>query len=83
MLERKRLLKNISLCVQYLKGCLICIFQVLVLGDIGGRNLEETTKRTLKFVMSNTLALRFNLMGRNEKRAFETTALFTAVYQKF
>ena len=49
--------------------------QVVVLRNIGGRHLDEFTRRVLPFIMENKLAMQVNLLGRNGKRAFCDTNL--------
>lgn len=54
-----------------------------VLGEIGGRNIDECVKRVMKFISSDTLATKLNMSGRNNKKAFGPTNLFETVYSNF
>lgn len=54
-----------------------------VLGEIGGRNIDECVKRVVKFIMSDTLATKLNMSGRINKKAFGPTNLFETVYSKY
>ncbi|XP_065665573.1 uncharacterized protein LOC124813180 isoform X2 [Hydra vulgaris] len=51
------------------------------IADIGGNTLKEATKRMMAFVMSNNLAMKFNVFGRGGKRGFGSTRLFDTVYK--
>lgn len=52
-----------------------------VLGEIGGRNIDECVKRIMKFIISDTLATNLNMSGRNNKKGFGPTNLFETVYR--
>uniref|UniRef100_UPI00358EE34C uncharacterized protein isoform X2 n=1 Tax=Myxine glutinosa TaxID=7769 RepID=UPI00358EE34C len=52
---------------------------VHVLGDLGGRTLDECTRRTMQFVISTGLSMKINLHGRNGKKAFGPSHLFEVV----
>ena len=54
-----------------------------VLGEIGGRNIDECVKRIMKFIISDTLATNLNMSGRNNKKGFGPTNLFEIVYSKY
>ncbi|XP_076875471.1 uncharacterized protein LOC143525422 isoform X2 [Brachyhypopomus gauderio] len=53
---------------------------VSVLGDIGGRSIDECTRRMMAFLMTNGLALGYNLMGRHGKREFRSLHLFNVLH---
>lgn len=60
-----------------------CDFQknlVSVLGDIGGRSLDECVRRTMAFLMTNDLARQLNLTGRHGKRSFRSLRLFDTLH---
>lgn len=57
-----------------------CMWKVVaLLGDIGGRTLEETTRRIMHHVMSNDLAFNFNVCGRQGKRPFGKSKSFSII----
>ncbi|XP_072567606.1 uncharacterized protein [Paramormyrops kingsleyae] len=53
---------------------------VSFLGDIGGRSVEEATRRVMSFILTNDLALKFNFVGRHGKLQFGTLRLFDVFY---
>ncbi|XP_073727081.1 uncharacterized protein [Misgurnus anguillicaudatus] len=53
---------------------------VSVLGDIGGRSLDECVRRTMAFLMTNDLARQLNLTGRHGKRSFRSLRLFDTLH---
>lgn len=53
------------------------------MGDIGGRTLDELTRRVMKFAFKTELAIKFNVSGANGKKAFSNTRLFEAVNGKY
>ncbi|XP_077065755.1 uncharacterized protein LOC143718618 [Siphateles boraxobius] len=53
---------------------------VSVLGDIGGRSLDECVCRTMAFLMTNDLARQLNLTGRHGKRSFRSLRLFDTLH---
>jgi len=61
----------------------LCVFQTAVLGDLGGRTLDETVRRMMQYLLDTDLALQFNVFGRHRKRAFGTSTLFTVVFRTF
>ena len=54
-----------------------------MLGDLGGRTLDETVRRILQYVFNTELALQFSVFGRHGKRAFGTSSLFSVVFRTF
>ena len=61
----------------------LCVFQTAVLGDLGGRTLDETVRTMMQYLLDTNLALQFNVFGRHHKRAFGTSTLFTVVFRTF
>ncbi|XP_065661765.1 uncharacterized protein LOC136084783 isoform X1 [Hydra vulgaris] len=51
------------------------------LSDLGGRDIWETTKRIMKFLMVKNLAILFNMQGTKGKRSFSTSEIFTVIYK--
>lgn len=49
------------------------------LGTIGGDSVTECARRTMKYVMSNQLAIQFNWKGLGEKRAFGTSRFLVII----
>ncbi len=56
--------------------------QIAYLSSIGGRDLVDTTSRVMSGILENALAMKFNLRGKGEKRAFAQLALFRIVISK-
>jgi len=52
-----------------------------VLADVGGVSVEDSVKRTTRFLLSNRLARDFNLSGGG-KRSFSSLRLFDVLYRK-
>jgi hypothetical protein len=53
--------------------------EVSVIGDIGGRTMDETVRRCMQYLMTNNLALHFNVYGRHGKRPFGKLKLFNVL----
>ncbi|KAE8277244.1 hypothetical protein D5F01_LYC24898 [Larimichthys crocea] len=53
---------------------------IAMVGEIGGASLDDATRRMMAFLMSNELALQFNLFGRHGKNKFRELRLFDVVY---
>ncbi|XP_036069907.1 uncharacterized protein LOC112153027 [Oryzias melastigma] len=53
---------------------------VAMVGDIGGSSLDDATRRMMGFLMSNELALQYNLFGRHGKNKFRQLRLFDLFY---
>ncbi|KRT83544.1 hypothetical protein AMK59_4867, partial [Oryctes borbonicus] len=51
------------------------------LAAVGGSTIEYHTRRALKFLMSNEVAVNFNWKGR-EKLSFEKTKIMSVIYGK-
>ncbi|KAG7521915.1 hypothetical protein JOB18_009487 [Solea senegalensis] len=49
---------------------------------IGGTSVDDATRRMMKYVLSNQLALDYNMFGRHEKKKFKDLRLFNVVYGK-
>ena len=64
-------------------SCDLCHTQVAMVADIGGTSLEDCVKRMMGFLMSNPLALQYNLSGARGKRRFKELPLFNVLYGKF
>ena len=54
-----------------------------MLRDIDGRNLKELVSRAISQVMSNDLALFYNLSGRNGKESFKKLLILSVLYGAF
>ena len=61
----------------------MCVLQIGVIGDIGGRTFVQAVRRAMRFCMSNNLAEAFNMIGSKQKRAFGGTQLFKIVYSRY
>jgi hypothetical protein len=57
-------------------------FKVDVLSDIGGNDLDEVVKRTMKFLLAANVARELNLSGQSGKRSFGKLLLFEIMYSK-
>ncbi|XP_076849015.1 uncharacterized protein LOC143497116 [Brachyhypopomus gauderio] len=53
---------------------------VCVLSEIGGRTVDEATRRMMAFLMANELACQYNFVGRHGKRQFQGLRLFEVFY---
>lgn len=49
--------------------------------DVGGGTVEEFVKRTMRFLLSATLARQFNVSGRG-KRSFASLEIFDILFRK-
>ncbi|MGH0149476.1 UNVERIFIED_CONTAM: hypothetical protein FKN15_035434 [Acipenser sinensis] len=54
---------------------------VCVIGDAGGRTLDEATKRMTAVLMTNDLSLNYSFCGRHGKRESGTVPLFEVLYR--
>ena len=54
-----------------------------ILGDRGGRNLHEASRRIMNHVMTNNVATRFNFLGRHGKWGLRASNLFEVIYRKY
>ncbi|XP_041839519.1 uncharacterized protein LOC121638670 [Melanotaenia boesemani] len=52
-----------------------------VVADVGGTSVDDATRRMMKFLLSNELALDYNLFGRHGKKKFKDLRLFSVVYE--
>jgi hypothetical protein len=57
-------------------------FQVDVISDVGGSDLEELIKRSMKFLLAANVARELNLSGQSGKRGFGNLLLFEVIYSK-
>ena len=55
----------------------------MVIGDIGGRILDECVRRSMQYLFTTELALMFNVFGRHGKRAFRTSNLFSVLFRTY
>ena len=76
MVNRSRIGKRI------LFHCNISVFQILVLRDIGGCNIDEFVRRAMPFMITNSLAMRYNMSGLNGKMCFKNTIFWELIYGK-
>lgn len=69
----------------YYNPCIYCmvVFQVCVLGDLGGRTVDEAIKRMMKFLITNDVTMMCNFSGRHGKKPFGSSQLFDVVYSTF
>ena len=58
------------------------VFKILVLRDIGGRNIDEFVRHAMPFMMTNNLAMQYNMTGRKGKRSFSDTIFWNINYGK-
>lgn len=56
--------------------------QVRLLSQVGGSDPSDTARRVMKKLMTGTVALQFNWMGRGQKRAFSKMNLWPLVCGK-
>ncbi|KAF1393967.1 hypothetical protein PFLUV_G00021610 [Perca fluviatilis] len=62
-----------------LESVLLC--HVGMVADIGGTNVDDATRRMMKYILSNELALDYNMFGRHGKNKFKDLCLFNVVYE--
>ncbi|KAJ3611405.1 hypothetical protein NHX12_021420 [Muraenolepis orangiensis] len=55
-------------------------YRVAMVGDIGGTSLDDATRRMMPYLLSNDLAVQFNLHGRHSKRKFREMRLYDVIY---
>ncbi|XP_034721853.1 uncharacterized protein LOC117940820 [Etheostoma cragini] len=55
---------------------------VAMVADIGGTNVDDATRRMMKYILSNELALDYNMFGRHGKKKFKDLCLFNVLYGK-
>ena len=53
-----------------------------MVADIGGTNVDDATRRMMKYILSNELALDYNMFRRHGKKKFKDLCLFNVVYGK-
>ena len=53
-----------------------------MVADIGGTSVDDATRRMMRFILSNELALEYNMFGRHGKKKFKDLSLFSVVYGK-
>ncbi|XP_018565275.1 uncharacterized protein LOC108906485 [Anoplophora glabripennis] len=56
------------------------LYMVRRLAALGGSGVESITRRIMKFLISNDLAINFNWKGRFSKKAFEHTRIMRIIY---
>ncbi|XP_059184758.1 uncharacterized protein si:dkey-187a12.4 [Centropristis striata] len=54
---------------------------VAIVADIGGTSVDDATRRMMKYILSNELALEYNMFGRHGKKKFKDLGLFNVVYE--
>ncbi|KAF4114242.1 hypothetical protein G5714_004465 [Onychostoma macrolepis] len=52
---------------------------VAKVADIGGSSLDDATRRMMRFLISNELAIQYNLFGRHGKKRFRDLRLFDVI----
>ena len=55
------------------------MYQVRYLGAIGGKDANETTRRIMRSLMTNSVAERVNFVGRGGKKAIKEMKLLQAI----
>ncbi|XP_041933414.1 nucleolar protein 12-like [Alosa sapidissima] len=55
--------------------------RVHMVADIGGTSVDEATRRMMRFMFSNELALTYNLTGKHGKNKFKDLHLFKVVHE--
>ncbi len=53
-----------------------------MVADVGGTSIDDATRRMMKYIFSNELALEYNLFGRHGKKTFKDLRIFNVVYGK-
>lgn len=53
-----------------------------MVADVGGTSVDDATRRMMKYILSNELAMQYNLFGRHGKKKFKDLRLFNVVYGK-
>ena len=56
-----------------------CLVQVCYLGNIGGKDVADTTRRIMRTLMTNGVARRVNFAGRGRKTGIAEMKLLNAV----
>ncbi|XP_057202341.1 uncharacterized protein LOC130561785 [Triplophysa rosa] len=51
-----------------------------MVADVGGSSLDDATRRMMRFLISNDVAIEYNLFGRHGKRRFKDLRLFKVIY---
>ncbi|XP_052000934.1 uncharacterized protein LOC127656590 [Xyrauchen texanus] len=54
---------------------------VAMVADVGGTSIDDATRRMMKYIFSNELALEYNLFGRHGKKKFKDLRIFNVVYE--
>uniref|UniRef100_A0A9J8C6V3 DUF4806 domain-containing protein n=1 Tax=Cyprinus carpio carpio TaxID=630221 RepID=A0A9J8C6V3_CYPCA len=54
---------------------------VAMVADVGGTSIDDATRRMMKYIFSNELALEYNLFGRHGKKKFKGLRIFNVVYE--
>ncbi|XP_072573202.1 uncharacterized protein [Paramormyrops kingsleyae] len=54
---------------------------VAMVADVGGTSVDDATRRMMKYILSNELAMEYNMFGRHGKRKFKDLRLFSVVYE--
>ncbi|CAM4598839.1 unnamed protein product [Leuciscus chuanchicus] len=53
---------------------------VAMVADVGGTSVDDATRRMMKYIFSNELAMEYNLFGRHGKKKFKDLRLFNVMY---
>ncbi|XDV26361.1 hypothetical protein PO909_030105 [Leuciscus waleckii] len=54
---------------------------VAMVADVGGTSVDDATRRMMKYIFSNELAMEYNLFGRHGKKKFKDLRLFNVMYE--
>ena len=58
--------------------------KISVLADLGGRDIAETCRRVMDFMMTNELAACYTISGKgHDKKPFGNTLIFETVFRKY
>ncbi|XP_056101434.1 uncharacterized protein LOC130080162 [Rhinichthys klamathensis goyatoka] len=53
---------------------------VAMVADVGGSSLDDATRRMMRFLISNEVAIQYSLFGRHGKKRFRDLRLFEVIY---
>jgi hypothetical protein len=66
-----------------IEDVLFVLVKVFHLGTIGGVSVSECTRRTMKYSLTNKLAILFNWTGQGGKKAFGSSRLLSVIRIRF
>ncbi|KAK7131750.1 hypothetical protein R3I93_018345 [Phoxinus phoxinus] len=53
---------------------------VAMIADVGGSSLDDATRRMMRFLISDEVAIQYSLFGRHGKKRFIDLRLFEVIY---